>query len=146
MCRAIICHIRFCTSPSNRRFELAHEFECLVTLRDFLHGELAQTLQTECFHAKASQDASVNHRFTQIVEVHFLHCAREISGHAAGECVPCPGWIVNVFERIGAAAEELVSLAKEQCAMLAFFYSNILRPHLSDPTPGFDEACLFCYF
>src|SRR5436309_8699855 len=146
MCVAAVSDTPARSSSFCGHLELAHKFERLVTLCDFLHRQIAQTLQTECFHAEAGQHASVNHRSAQIVEVHRLHCPSEISGHAAGKSVPRPGRIVNVFQRVGATAKELVSLAKKQCAMLAFFYRNVLRPHLSDATPGFDEARLFCDF
>src|SRR5439155_14886764 len=66
--------------------------------------------------------------------------ACQITGHASGECVPCPGRIVNVFKRISAAAEELVSFAKEQRAVLAFFNRNIIRTQLSNPTARLDET------
>src|SRR5439155_21329776 len=86
--------------------ELAHQFEHLVALCDLLHREIAQTLQAKCFHAKTGQHASVNHCFPEIIEVQLFHCAREIASHAAGERVPCPGRIVDVFEGVRAATEE----------------------------------------
>src|SRR5436309_2793636 len=131
---------------SRRHLELAHQFECLVALRNFFHRELSQALEAERFHAKTGQHASVNHRFAQIVEVHFLHSACEISSHAAGKCVPCPSWIVNVFKRISATTKELIPLAKKQCAVLTFFYRDVLRAHLSNATPCLDEAGLLRYF
>src|SRR6266480_6473613 len=131
---------------SRRHLELAHQFECLVALRNFLHRELSQALETKRFHTKTGQHASVNHRFAQIVKVHLLHSAGEISSHAAGKCVPCPSRIVNVFKRISATTEELIPLAKEQCAVLTLFYRNVLRPHLSNATPFLDEADLLRYF
>src|SRR2546430_8160573 len=88
-----------------RHFELAHQFEHLVALCDFLHREIAQTLQTEGFHAETGQHTSVDHCLAQIVEMHFFHRAREIASHAAGERVPCPGWIVDVFKGVRAATE-----------------------------------------
>src|SRR5262245_15138262 len=72
--------------------------------------------------------------------MHLLHCASQISGHAAGERVPCPGWIVNVFERVRAAAEELVTFAEEQCAVLTFFYGNVRRSHFLNTATSLDEA------
>src|SRR5437899_8763157 len=135
----------FSRISSHRHLKLAHQFECFVALGDFLHREIAQTLQTKCLHAKTGQHASVNHRFAEIVEVHLLHCAGEISSHAAGKCVPCPGWIVNVLERVSATTEKLIFLAKKQCAVLTFFYRNVLRPHLSDATPGLDKARFLSY-
>ena len=75
-----------------------------------------------------------------------LHCPSEIPGHAASERVPCPGWIVNVFERIRATTEELIAFTEEQCTVLAFFYRHVLRPHLADAPAGLDEASLLCYF
>src|SRR6266478_4774267 len=131
---------------SNRHLELAHQFECLVALRNFFHRELSQALEAERFHTKTGQHASVNHRFAQIVKVHLLHSAGEISSHAACKCVPCPSRIVNVFKRVSATTEELISFAKEQCSVLTFFYRDVLRPHLSDPTPCFNEARFLCYF
>src|ERR1700682_6398591 len=88
--------------------ELAHELERLVTFLDLVHREFAQTFETKCFYAKTGEHASVDHGFAQIVEVHLLHRAREVTGHADRECVPCPGRIVDIFERIGAAAEIIV--------------------------------------
>src|SRR4029077_9197498 len=126
--------------------ELTHEFEGLIALFNLLHREIPQTLEAECFHAKTGQHASVNHRSTQIVEVNLLDCAGEISGHSTSKRVPCPSRIVNVFKRVSATTEELISLAKEQCAVLTFFYRDVLRPHLSDPTPCFNEAGFLCYF
>src|SRR6266513_3269145 len=131
---------------SHRHLKLAHQFECFVALGDFLHREIAQTLQTKCLHAKTGKHASVNHRFAEIVEVHLLHCAGEISSHAAGKCVPCPGRIVNVFKRVSATTEELISAAKKQCAVLTLFYRDILGPHLSDAASGLDETGLLRYF
>src|SRR3954464_7121284 len=96
-----------------RHFEFANHFELLVTLCDFLHREIAQTLQTECFHAETGQRASVNHCLAEIVEVPRFSRASEITGHAAGECVACPCGIVNVFEWICATAEEAIVFAKE---------------------------------
>src|SRR6266446_2782835 len=77
---------------------------------------------------------SVDHCFAQIVEVHLLHCAGEISGHAAGKRVPCPGRIMNVFQRVRATTEELVAFTKQQGTMLAFFYGNVWRPYLLNAT------------
>src|SRR5947199_6488086 len=131
---------------SKRHLELAHQFECLVALRNFCHRELSQALEAERFHTKTGHHASVNHRFTQIVEVDLLHCAGEISGHAAGKCVPCPGRIVNVLKRVSARTEELIAFAKEQCAVRTLFYRNVHRPHLSNATPCLDEAGLLRYF
>src|SRR6266404_4302641 len=84
MCGATVSDTLALSSSFCRHLKLAHEFECLVTLRDFLHREVAQALQTECFYAKTGQHAAVNHRLAQIVKVHGLHCAGEKSGHAAG--------------------------------------------------------------
>src|SRR5438034_9842963 len=94
---------------SRRHLELAHQFECLVALRNFFHRELSQALEAERFHAKTGQHASVNHRFTQIVKVHCLHSAGEISSHTTGKCVPCPGRIVTVFKWVRAATAQLLS-------------------------------------
>src|SRR5437762_11491445 len=131
---------------SNRHLELAHQFECLVALRNFVHRELSQALEAERFHTKTGQHASVNHRLAQIVKVHFLHSAGEISGHATGKCVPCPGRIANVFKWVSATTEELIAFAKEQCAVLTLFYRDVLRAHLSNATPCLDEAGLLRYF
>src|SRR5436309_6201924 len=113
MCGAAVSDTPARSSSFCGHFELAHEFECLVTLCDFVHRQIAQTLETECFHAKAGEHASVNHRLAQIVEVNRFHCAGEIPGHAAGKRVPCPGRIVNVFERICAAAKKLIFFAEK---------------------------------
>src|SRR5947208_36717 len=96
----------------NRHFKLAHEFEGLIAVRNFFDRELAQTIQTECFHTETRQHAPVNHRFPKIVEMHRLHGARKKSRHAPGEGVPCPGWIMDVFERICATTEELIFFTK----------------------------------
>src|SRR5882724_310433 len=130
---------------SNGYLELTHQFKCFVALCDLLHREVAQTLEAECFHTKTGEHASVNHRFAEVVKVYLLHSARQIPSHAAGKGIPCPGRIVNVFQRVCATAEELISLAKKQCAMLTFFYRNVLRSHLADGTPGLDEAGLLRY-
>jgi hypothetical protein len=74
--------------------------------------------------------------------MHFFHGAREIASHAARKCVPCPGRVVNVFKRVGAAAEKLVTFAKKQRAVLAFLYRNVMRTHFSNATPGLDKTCL----
>src|SRR6266566_441442 len=134
------------SKESNWHLKLTHQFKRLVALRDFFHRQAAQAFETEFLYAEAGEHTAVNHRFTQIVEVHLFHCAREIAGHAAGECVPCSGRVVNVFQWIRATAEELVFFAKEQRAMLPFFNCNILRPHLPDATPRFDEACFLRHF
>src|SRR5437667_8589052 len=138
------CGAADCDTPRSsslcRHFELAHQFERLVAFCDFLHRQIAQTLQAECFHAKTSQHAAVNHGFTQVIEVDLLYRAGEIAGHAAGECVPCPGRIVNVFEWIRATTEELIAFTKKQRAVLTFFYCDVGGPHLSNATPGFDQA------
>src|SRR5438045_4964654 len=81
-----------------------------------------------------------------MAKVDLLHCAGEISGDAAGKRVPCPGRIVNVFERIRATAEELVVLAKEQSAVLAFLYGNMRRSHLLNATAGLDQTCFLRHF
>ena len=52
--------------------------------------------------------------------MHFLDGAREIACHSASKCVPRPGGIVNVFKRIGTAAEKLIAFAKKQGAVLAW--------------------------
>src|SRR5207249_7065907 len=129
-----------------RHVELAHELECLIALCDFLHCELPQPLEAEGLYAKTRKHASVDHRSAQIVEVNGLHCPGEISGHATGERVPCPGRIVNVFQRVSATTEELIVFAKKQRAVLAFLNCNVLRPHLSDAAAGLDETGLLCYF
>src|SRR5213594_2885620 len=121
MCGAAVPDTPARSSSFCGHLELAHKFERLVTLCDFLHRQIAQTLQTECFHAKTGQHASVNHRFAQIVEVHGLHCSGEIASHAASKRVPRPSRIVNVFEWVCATTKELISFAKKQRAMLAFF-------------------------
>src|SRR5438552_261784 len=97
---------------SSDDFELAHQFESFVALLDFVDRQLAQTFQAECFHRETGEHASINHRFAQISEMHSLHCSGQISRDAAGEGVPCPGWIVNVFQRIGAAAEKFIIAEK----------------------------------
>ena len=74
--------------------------------------------------------------------MHLSHSAREIACHSAGKCVPCPGWIVNVFKRIGAAAEKLIAFAKKQSAVLAFLYRNVIWTHFSNATPRLDKTCL----
>src|SRR5207249_1602334 len=74
--------------------------------------------------------------------MHLFHSAREIACHSAGKRVPCPGWIVNVFKRISAAAEKLIAFAKKQRAVFAFLYRDVLRPHFSNTTPRFDQTCL----
>src|SRR4029453_15220847 len=101
------------TSSSHRHLELAHELERLVAPCNFFHRECAETLQTKRFHAKTGQDTAVNHRSSQIVEVHFFHSACEIAGHSTGKGVPCPSRIVNIFKRISAAAEKLIAFAKK---------------------------------
>src|SRR5262249_60661656 len=98
---ALTCHETTCDIPFRAwslwwHLELAHKFERLVTLRDHLHRETAQTLKAECFHAETGQHPSVDHCLAEIVEVHLFYCAREIAGHAAGERVPCPVWSVDV--------------------------------------------------
>src|SRR4029453_1719041 len=121
-----------------RHFELAHELERLVTLCDFLHREIAQTLQAECFHTETGQHTSVDHCLAQIIEVHRFYRAREIAGHAPGKRVPCPGWIVEAFQRIRTTTEKAIAFAKEQCTVLTFFDRNLRRPHLLNTTSSFD--------
>src|SRR5882724_10258605 len=126
------CGAEDCDTPRSssfwRHFELAHQFEHLVALCDFLHREVAQTFQTECFHAETGQHTSVDHCLAQIVEVHLFYGARQIPGHATGERVPCPGRIVNVLKRVCATTEEAISFAEEQCSMLTFFNGNVGGP------------------
>src|SRR5262249_56780329 len=112
--------------------------ECLVWLCDFLYRQPAQALQTKGFDAKTGQHASVDHCFAQIVEVHVFYCACEISGHAASERVPCPGWIMDVLKWVRATAEELISFTEEQRAVLAFLYGNVRRHHILNSTSGLD--------
>src|ERR1700676_5258772 len=106
--------------------ELAHELERLVALLNFFHRQFAQTLEAERFHAKTGQHAPVNHCFAQIVEVHLLYRAREITGNPARECVPCSGRIVDVFERVGVATKKIV-LAEKQRAMFTFLDRDVRR-------------------
>src|SRR6266850_4076615 len=144
------CGATDCDTPRSpsfwRHFELAHQFEHLVALCDFLHREVAQTLQTEGFHAETGQHTSVDHCLAKIVEVHRFYCAREIAGHAAGERIPCPGRIVDVFEWICAATEEAISFAKQQSTVLTFFDGNVRGPHLLNTTAGSDEARFLGHF
>jgi hypothetical protein len=81
---------------SRRPFELAHHFKCFIAFIDLVHREVAQPFEAECFHAKARQHAAVDHCFAEVGEAHLLHVPGQITGHAAGERVPCPGRIVNV--------------------------------------------------
>src|SRR6266508_3589570 len=74
--------------------------------------------------------------------MNFFHGACEIASHAAGKGVPCPGGVVNVFKRVGAAAEKLIAFAKKQRAVLSFLYRDVPRTHFSNATPGLDETCL----
>src|SRR6476660_8654907 len=145
-CEAAICDTRPDATPSQWHFELTHQFEHFVALLDFFHREIAQPIQAECFHAKTGKYTPVDHCFAQVVEVHAFDSAGKISSHAPGERVPCPGWIVNIFERIRATTEELISVAKQQCAVLAFLYRDILRPHFADATPGLDKTGFLGYF
>src|ERR1043166_5049210 len=78
--------------------------------------------------------------------MNLLHCAREIPSHTPCERVPRPGRITNVFEGIGATTEKAITVAKKQRPMFALFYRNILRPHASNATTGFDEAGFICDF
>ena len=78
--------------------------------------------------------------------MHLLHCAGEISGHAAGKRVPCPGWVVNIFERIGATTEELIAFPKEQRAVLAFLYGNVRRPHFLNAAASFNQTGFLRHF
>src|SRR5438046_6250852 len=127
-CGLAICDTRLGATPSHWHLELTHQFEHLVALLDFLHRQLTQTLQAECFHTKTGEHASVNHRLAQIVNLHVFDSAGEKSSHAAGKCVPCPGRIVNVFKWVSATTEELIFVAKKQCAVLTLFYRDILGP------------------
>src|SRR4030095_4639513 len=137
-----MCGIPVGDPSSRRHLELAYQLEGLVALCNFFRRECAQALKTKRFHAKTSQNASVNHRSSQIVEMHFFHRARQIARHSTGKCIPCPGGIVNVFKWIGATAEKLVAFAKKQCAMLAFFYRDVIWTHLSNATSRLDKTCL----
>src|SRR4030095_5199053 len=121
-------------------------FERLVPFSNFLHRKAAQAFEAELLHAKTCEHTSVNHGSAQIVEVDLLDRACEISGHTTGEGVPCPGRIVNVLQRICAATKELIVFPKKQGSVLPFLNRNILRTHLTDPTPRFDEACFLRYF
>src|SRR5439155_22842519 len=96
-------------------------------------------IEAERFHAKTREHAAIDHRFAEIGERDFANGARQIAGHAAGKCVPCPGWIVNVFERIRTAAEKFI-FAKEQRAVLAFLDRKISWTRFANSATSFDQT------
>ena len=102
-------------------FELTHEFEHLIAIGDLVLRQIPQAFETEFFHIEAREDASVNDRLAQVAESNFsFDVAGQITGQTAGECIPRPGRIVDVFQRIRAATEEFV-FAEKQRTVFAFF-------------------------
>src|SRR6266699_763979 len=105
----------FCFVLLWRYLKLAHQFERFVAFVDLVHRQIAQALETECFYAKTCQHAAVDHRFAKISKGDLANCARQIAGHSTRKRVPCSGRIVNIFQRIRAAAEKFV-FTKQQRA------------------------------
>src|SRR5438034_9098950 len=123
--------------------ELAHHFEHLISIRNLVLGQFAQTFEAECFHAKTRQHASVDHRFPHYLEGHvFPYVRRQVTGETASKSVPCPGRIVNIFQRISACAKKFV-FAKKQRTMLAILHRHIVRSIFSNSSSGSIRAVLF---
>src|SRR5437868_10665997 len=113
--------------------------------RSFVQSQFAQTLEANPFHTKSRQHTSIDHRLTYYMEGHaFLHVRRQVTSETAGKSVPCPGWIMNIFQRISPGAEEFV-FAKEQRTMFAFLDRNIARTVSANFSSGPNQARFFCH-
>src|SRR4029077_19181824 len=69
----------------------------------------------------------------------FLYVRRQVYREPASKSAPCPGWIVNIFQRISPGAEEFV-FAKEQRTMFAFLDRNIARTISANLSSGPNQA------
>src|SRR5439155_22764340 len=66
---------------------------------------------------------------------------RQVTGETASKSVPCPGRIVNIFQRISAGAEKFV-FAKKQRTMLAFLDRHVARSIFENFSSGPNKAGL----
>ena len=69
-----------------------------------------------------------------------IPAAGQVAGEAAGEGVARAGGIVDILKRVGRAAEEIVVLAEEETAVLAFFHRDDTGTERLDFFAGFDQA------
>lgn len=106
-------------------FKLAHPLEALVAIFNLRGSEGAQAFQGKCFHVKAGEHAAEHDRFAQRVEAHLAVIeGRKIPGQASREGIPRASRIVDVFERIGAAAKELAIRTKRRAPCSPFFMTT----------------------
>lgn len=123
-------------------FELAHLPEPLEARADLIFRERLEALCGKGFDVVARQHAAKDHGLAQMLEADFVQIqAGEITGEPSREAVACSCRVVNIFQRVCAAGEELV-LSEKEATMLSFFYRNKARPELADGGPGANERCL----
>ncbi len=118
---------------------MAHQAEHFVALGDGVGREGAHAFEAESLDVKAGEDAAVNDGFSQQLERDFTALCGEPASETSGEGVARASGIVDVFERVGGAGEELV-VAEEQAAVFAFFDGDVFRAEGADGGSGFDEA------
>src|SRR5437879_266355 len=90
------------------QFKLTHSLKGLVTLCDLVPRQFSQPFETECFDRETGEHTPIDHGLTEVGEADFFYRAGEISGDSACKRVPRPSRIMNVFERVCAAAEKVI--------------------------------------
>ena len=114
------------------------------TFGDLRGVDCFEAFETEGFDVVAGHDAAIDDGLAKGCKGHIaaFGFAGEESGESASEGVSGTGGIVDIFEGIGRAAEELAFFAEEQAAVFAFFDGDVLRAEGLDGASGFDQAGL----
>src|SRR5271165_1811479 len=121
--------------------EVADFFERFVPLGNVFLGKRFEFFEAERLYRITGKQTAVNHRFFEVCEFELSFSkTRQIAGKSSGECVSCPGRIMDILQRVRATAEKLV-VAEQQTAVLPFFDCDILRPELNQFLPGLDQTC-----
>ncbi len=121
-------------------FESADFLEERETFGDLRGVDGFEAFETEGFDVVAGHDAAIDDGFAKGCKGHIaaFGFAGEESGESASEGVSGTGWIVDVFEGIGGAAEELGIVAEEEAAVFAFLDGDVLRAEGLDGASGLD--------
>ena len=109
--------------------EVGEVLELGEAREDVLLFDRAQAFEAESFDVVAGQHAADDHGGLERLEADIvIPAAGEVAGEAAGEGVARAGGIVDILQRVGRAAEEIVILAEKQTAVFAFFTATMRGP------------------
>ena len=115
--------------------ELGEAFEDVLLL------DGAHAFEAEGFHVVAGEHTADDDGGLQSLEADLVIVATgQVAGQSAGEGISRAGRIVDVFQRVGGAAEEIIVFTEKEAAVLAFLHRDDARSEGLDFFAGLDQA------